>query len=87
MIIFYRHKECAFCDEVHEQLKELVVAHTIIRMPESADADAHYLSEKEKKYRGQTVIQIYLEELKRFLYDWRRFQSDSCYTGDDDQLC
>jgi len=87
MIIFYRHKKCALCDEVHEQLIELVVAHTVKQLPVTASAEDHCFFENNKTFRGEAAIKSYLGELTQLLHDWRKFQSDSCYTGDDGRVC
>jgi hypothetical protein len=35
---------------------------------------------------GPAAISAYLKDLEKFVADWRRFQSDSCYI-DDGEVC
>jgi len=91
LILFYRKKNCPFCDEIAEALAGLVVAHRVIEVDGSMPADPPLPEGAAPPIivDGQDVVQEkqalfrYLRELARFKEEWDRFQSDSCYCGED----
>lgn len=94
MIELYRPADCPACADIEAALRELVVAHRII-VVEPAQISAEFgrgISLPALKENGQIVcdaeaIAAYMRELERFVVNWRRFQSDSCYLDDDGQTC
>lgn len=94
MIELYRHADCAECAEFEEKLKELVVAHRVIMVkadqpPEQLPVGTSLpaLKENGKIMTEPAAITAYLKELEKFVTDWRRFQGDACYIGDEGEVC
>jgi hypothetical protein len=86
MIEFYRPPDCIGCDEIEAALKEMVIAHNVIIVqPGQGDVpttDLPAFKENERIISGQEPMKAYLKELEKFMADWQRFQSDSCYCSE-----
>lgn len=94
MIEFYRPVECQTCGEFEDALKEMVIAHRVVtvkakQLPDSLPAETHLpaIKDDEKIIMGEAEIKVYLEELKKVVADWRKFQGDACYIDEDGQVC
>ena len=94
MTTLYRKSDCSFCDEIEEELKELVIAHSVINIEnEKSTRENHedipvpYLEDNGKIISGSEEIKKYLEELSKFVSLWRKYQTDSCYIDDDEKTC
>ena len=84
MIEFYRIKRSAFCDEVADKLKELVVAHRVhILGPGEQKGGIPMLREGRKVYREKAEIRGFLEALGRQLTVEREMQGDACKIDPD----
>jgi hypothetical protein len=70
---------------VAEVLAGMTVAHTVTNDPEALPegAEAPVIREGDRVVSGPEAIDDYLRELTAYLREWGRFQSDSCYIGDD----
>ncbi len=94
MILFYRKKNCPVCNEIEEALTELVIAHRTIEVDGSVPVHPPLPDGATPPVivDGQSVIQRkeelfrYLSKLARFKEEWDRFQSDSCYCGEDGEV-
>ncbi|MFN8453776.1 MAG: hypothetical protein U0401_03745 [Anaerolineae bacterium] len=94
MIELYRPVDCPACADIETALREMVVAHRII-MVEANQTPVEFgpniplpaLKENGQLVYGAEAIAAYMRELERFVVNWRRFQSDSCYIDDDGQMC
>jgi glutaredoxin len=94
MIKLYRPVDCPDCADIEAVLKELVVAHKVV-VVEAGQAAAELnpdialpvIKDNGRVISGPTAIATYLSELEKFVADWQRFQSDSCYLDDDGATC
>jgi glutaredoxin len=94
MIELYRKPDCSFCDEIEEDLKELVIKHNIINLKDNKSA-LPFLSElnfpvikdDDEIISGTEEIKRYMKELKKFVYLWRKYQVDACYVDEDGETC
>jgi glutaredoxin len=94
VIKLYRPRDCPGCADIEAALQELVVAHQVITVEEdklrdelSPEVTLPALKDNGQIISGPAAISAYLKELEKFVADWRRFQSDSCYIDDDGQTC
>jgi hypothetical protein len=94
MIELYRPVECAICAEIEAALKEMVVAHKVIVVEKNQNSEIlppetplPALKENGQIISGQGAIVAHLQELEKFVANWRRFQADSCYLDDDGRMC
>ena len=94
MLYFYRHPNCPKCELVQSRLRELVLAHRVI-LPGQTDPNAPpfpkdltppTLIDGENIIGGIELILAHLETLRQFKEEWDKFQSDSCYCGDDGEI-
>ncbi|MCL4297767.1 MAG: hypothetical protein KJ077_18645 [Anaerolineae bacterium] len=94
MIKLYRPCDCPACADIEATLQELVVAHRVITVEEDKlqnDLDPEValpaINDNGQIISGLAAISAYLKELEKFVADWQRFQSDSCYIDDNGQPC
>lgn len=94
MIKLYRPNDCPACADIEAALQELVVAHQVIRVEEdkqqndlAPEVALPAIKDNDQIISGSAAISAYLKELEKFVADWRRFQSDSCYIDDSGQIC
>jgi glutaredoxin len=94
MIKLYRPSDCPGCADIEAALQELVVAHQVVTVEEdelrgdlSPEVALPAIEDSGHIISGPAAISAYLKELEKFVADWRRFQSDSCYLDDDGQTC
>jgi glutaredoxin len=94
MIELYRSEDCPACADIEATLQELVVAHRVIIVAKgqkpadlSPDISLPVIKENGQLICDAAGVAVYLRELERFVINWRRFQSDSCYINDDGQIC
>lgn len=94
MIKLYRPRDCPACADIEATLQELVVAHRVITVEEDKlqnDLDPEValpaINDNGQIISGLAAISAYLKELEKFVADWQRFQSDSCYIDDNGQPC
>ncbi len=94
MIELYRPVDCAVCADLEAALRELVVAHRVVVVEANQtpaelgpDIPLPALKENGQLVYGAQAIAAYMGELERFVANWRRFQSDSCYIDDEGQIC
>lgn len=92
MIKLYRPSDCPACADIEAVLQELVVAHQVITVEEdklrndlSSEVVLPAIKDNGQIISGSAAISAYLKELEKFVADWRRFQSDSCYTDEATQ--
>ena len=91
MIWFYRTKDCRGCQVIEETLREMSAgfAVKIVGPRDEAMGDLPVEAPPPVLVDGKTVIQGFeniirhLEELEGFLKEWRKFQSDACYCGEE----
>ncbi len=94
MTTLYRKSNCSFYDEIEEELKELVIAHSVINIENDESINRNYkhtplpfIEDDGKIISGFEEMQRYLEELKKFVSLWRKYQTDACYINDDGETC
>ena len=91
MIELYRKQNCYFCDEIEDELKELVIAHNVINVDNDKDfpkeIPLHAIKDDGKTYSGYEEIKKYMKDLKKFVELWRKYQVDVCYIDDDGEIC
>lgn len=83
MIELIRPEQSALADEVEEQLKDLVLAHRVVRAEDDA-VDQPVITEGEHEYREPEEIQAFLDELRGEVMTGRQLQSDSCVLNPED---
>jgi hypothetical protein len=79
---------------VEEGLKELVLAHQVItvqpgQLPDSLPVDTPLpaLLDEGKIITGAEALKAHLQYLKHVAFEWRKYQSDSCYVHKDGGNC
>jgi hypothetical protein len=94
MIKLYRSVDCPGCDDIESTLKKLVVAHKVIVVEAGQQVDdlspsvvLPAIKDNGQMISGPAAISTYLKDLEKFVADWGRFQSDSCYISDDGKPC
>lgn len=94
MIKLFRLSDCPDCAVIEAMLKELVVAHQVItletdeiRQALGPEITLPAIKENGRTISGPAAISAYLKELEKFVTEWRRFQSDSCYINDEGETC
>lgn len=94
MIELYRPADCSACADLETALRELVIAHRVIVVEANQtpaelgpDIPLPALKENGQIVYGPEAIAAYMRDLERFVVNWRRFQSDSCYIDDEGQTC
>lgn len=90
VIELYRSEDGSdLADRTEATLRRLVVGHTVHIVADPADVPVDDLPVIREGDRIVPTAEIprYLEELRRFMADWTRFQSDACYIGDDGSVC
>jgi hypothetical protein len=92
MIEFYRPVDCHSCANVEEALKEMVIAHKVITVPANEISTSlppgtslPAIKDGQQIITGPAEIKKHIKKLEKFVERWRRFQSDSCYIGEDDE--
>lgn len=89
MIELYRTAGSPTGQEVEDALKELVLAHRVItvepnRPPAALPPDTRLpaLIDEGEIISGPESLKAHLHYLKHMAFEWRKFQSDSCYTDE-----
>lgn len=94
MIKFYRHPDCAECEQIQEKLNELVLAHSIVivgqGIPDTESIPPNtaipLLADNGNLVSGESAILKHLEELEAFKIQWDKYQSDSCYCDEEGDI-
>lgn len=91
MLVLYRHANDPEGGVIEEQLRELVLAHRVVRLAEGAalpdgsiPAAWPVLEAGSQRYEGMQAVQAFLDELAYEVTLSRQFQSDACYLDPDD---
>ncbi|MCB0208797.1 MAG: hypothetical protein KDJ52_05695 [Anaerolineae bacterium] len=93
MIELYRPAECQACADIEAALKEMVLAHRVIivadgqrpdTLPTSTPLPA--IKDEGQIITGQAEIDAHLKKLERIAVEWRKYQSDACYTSEGDDF-
>jgi hypothetical protein len=89
MIELYRASRSPEADRTEEALRDLVVAHTVHVVADPGDAPGGALPVVREGDRLVSAADIpaYLEEVRRLMVEWRRFQADACFVADDGGVC
>ncbi len=76
-------------DRVEATMRDLVVGHRVhvVARPDDAPGGSVPVVRDGDRLVAAGEIPAYLDELRRFMTDWRRFQADACYIGDDGSAC
>lgn len=87
MLQFYRHQECAECEQIQEKLRELVLAHRVILVAHPSQLPRGgrppLLIDGSNICQGKQAILAYLKALESFKTQWDKYQSDACYCDED----
>lgn len=82
------------CKDAENALQEMVLAHKVIIVQQGetpaglpVDTPLPALKDGGKVITGETEINAYMPALEKEVERWRRFQGDSCYIGDDGEVC
>ncbi len=88
MIKLYREEKSQAADEIEAEFKELVLGYDRV-VVDAATAEAQFsgralpiITNNERIVSGDE-IRPYIEELTQLTQEWRLFQGDFCYVGDD----
>jgi hypothetical protein len=89
VIELYRASRSPEADRTEEALRDLVVAHTVHLVDDPGDAPGGVLPVVREGDRLVSAADIpaYLEEVRRLMAEWRRFQADACFVADDGSVC
>lgn len=94
MIELYRTRHDALGREIEDGLKELVLAHQVIvvepgQQPDSLPANTLLpaLRDEDKLITGSEALFAHLEHLKHVAFEWRKYESDACYTNEGNDGC
>lgn len=84
MIELRRPRDSAAADEVTSTLRDLVVA---FREVMDDGIDGPVLTDTTATARTPEEIERFLEDLRRDVLLWNKYQSDTCYIDGDDGTC
>lgn len=90
MITLYREQICAAGDRIEDRLADMVVAHRVVIVDGAAEAerrDLPSIQDGAEIFSGQEAVEACLARIERRMELWSRYQSDSCYIGEDDEIC
>ena len=91
MITLYRKSGCGFCDEIEDELKDLVIRFDVINVEEQKDFPVEItlpaIKDDDRMVSGYEDIKQYMTGLKKFVELWRKYQVDACYIDDDEETC
>ena len=86
MIKFYRPADCKGCADIEDALKEMVLAHRVIVVDAGqpinelpADTPLPALIDNGKIIAGLENVRPYMRVLEEVVFEWYKYQSDSCY--------
>jgi len=93
MIKLYREENSSQADIIEAEFRELVLGYDlmVIEPGQAAKlfgtkATLPVITSNERVVSGD-AIPAYIKQLTRLVYDWRLFQSDSCYVDDNGETC
>lgn len=85
MIVLYRAQHSPRADGIEERLQHLAVGYRVeILSNEAADRPVIW---DQRRIEGEPALSRYLEDLEKFVAEWRKFESDACYLEDDGTVC
>jgi hypothetical protein len=94
MIRLYRNKKCSLCDDIEDKLREMVIHFQSILVEEQqyppeilGVSSLPIIKDSDEIITGEKNIKEYIERLKDFVSEWRRFQGDSCYLDENGEVC
>jgi len=94
MITLFRKSNCDFCDIIEETLKEESIAHNVVSIGENEvlkhlprETVLPAIKDDDKLIFGAKEIKDYLDDLKKFVKLWWKYQVDACYIDDDEETC
>jgi len=94
VIELYRTAGSAAGEEIEEAIKDLVLAHRVfivepgqqpVSLPPGTSLPA--LKDEGEIITGAGALKAHLETLAKIAFEWRKYQSDSCYIHDDGGNC
>lgn len=94
MLTLYRTRACPACDAVEGQLRELTLAHKVVRVEEAAEgeldlpANAEFplLRDGSETFGGSRAIGEHLERVARLKDRWQKHGADACYCDEDGEV-
>ncbi|GAB4440695.1 MAG: hypothetical protein Kow0031_22650 [Anaerolineae bacterium] len=94
MIELYRTASDPLGAEIEDGLKELVLAHRVIvvtagQLPNSLPAGTPLpaLRDQGRLITGSQALHAHLRRLQQLVYEWRKYESDACYIGNEGETC
>ncbi len=96
MITLYRRPESPLGEAVQEVLQEIVIQHKVVTVASPDDLprldavtmnDLPVLVDDGAVFAGKEALERHVEELRRLMGDWDRFQSDTCEIDEEGRLC
>jgi glutaredoxin len=90
MITLYRTRDCPQCAGIQSTLEDLSVAHEVVagtraelrdRLPDGRTLPV--LVDGDETFAGAKAVLQHLDELADFAKEWRKYQSDACYCGEE----
>lgn len=96
MPTLYRRSESPLGEAVQEALKEIVIQHDVVvvdsevelpRIDSVSLQDLPVLVDDGVVVSGKEALEQHIEELRRLMSDWDRFQSDTCEIDDEGRMC
>ncbi len=89
MITLYRKPGCGFCDEIEEELKELVITFDVVNVDKNFPKEITLpaIKDDDKMISDYENIKKYMNDLTKFVELWRKYQTDACYIDDDGEIC
>ena len=85
-IKLYRPAHSPAADDLEAALRELVVAYKVI-VVNAANTPLPAIHDEGQVIIGPAALARYLRELEKIVADWRKYQGDACYIGDDGEVC
>ena len=93
MVKLYREAVHSQADAIEAEFKEMLLGYDrVILDPSEAEqqfGSGHSLpviTNNENIVSGDS-IPAYIKELQKLMRDWKKFQGDSCYVGEDGETC
>jgi len=94
MLTLYRKPDDELGLLIENKLRDIVIAHNvkIVQSKEEIPSNKGHdtlplLIDNGKCISGEKELIRHIEDLKKLMKDWDKFQSDACFMDDDGTLC
>lgn len=93
MVKLYREQTSPQADAIEAEFREMVLGYDRV-ITDPAEAEQKFGSEhslpvltNNERIVSGDAIRAYIQELRKLMRDWQKFQGDSCYVDEDGETC